>query len=64
MSIILHPRRDKPPQDGLYLAMPCGTRTPLVAAWSERDGWRYQGRRVEVDRWHTERIENDWRQQI
>ena len=52
MTITIPPRRDNPPETGLYIITPRGTRTPIVATWSERDGhWRHQGRRIEVSGW-------------
>lgn len=49
--ITLYVRRDRPEQDGRYLVVRRGARGPLLADWSDRDGWRSGGRRLEVVSW-------------
>lgn len=51
-AITIRRRRDKPTEDGRYVAIVKHTGTLVIAVWSERDSrWMYQGRRIEVSGW-------------
>lgn len=48
-EIVLQRHGGSPEADGYYAVLQSGAASPCIAYWSARDGWRFMGRKLQVE---------------